>query len=392
MDIYLSSIDWKKLEHAYGSARDVPGLLKKLSSQNDAVLDKIWWKLYGNIYHQGTVFEATAYAVPYLIYLLQQDKTRKKHSILIYLNHLFHGTSYHDVHQSLFEDDAATEDYQNEIIKELEWVGNVKKAVIDGETLYRGFLNSSVEQERMAAIDLLASLAADDRSLLEELIQKCIQIDDSSEKALLLYLLGKYSSLDERILPLLYDGLNTASYPLTRFCSACCLAYIEKEHAPDAACTVLAKACVEADPEMDQEWQSMPFQPMKLIFNAIFFLSFMGKKAKEVIPYLLKSEILGWAGIEGYGNYLLSIVFDDKPCPQGKLFSDFDVYQKMVLKRFADVESLWFSEKCINDTVQRVNNGNTSRIIGEFAFPNTYDSFRNFVYKTMRNEESLNDQ
>lgn len=62
----LADIDWRNLHHAYGSAEDVPDQLRSLAEGDDSVL----WDLFGNIHHQGSVYEATAYAIPFLWRLL----------------------------------------------------------------------------------------------------------------------------------------------------------------------------------------------------------------------------------------------------------------------------------------------------------------------------------
>jgi hypothetical protein len=62
----LHDIDWRNLQHAYGSADDVPDQLLSLAAGDDSVLGD----LFGNIYHQGSVYQATAYAVPFLWRLL----------------------------------------------------------------------------------------------------------------------------------------------------------------------------------------------------------------------------------------------------------------------------------------------------------------------------------
>lgn len=62
----LDKIPWDRLEHAYGSAADVPGLLRTLASEAPADRERASWELFGNIHHQGTVYEASAAAVPFL--------------------------------------------------------------------------------------------------------------------------------------------------------------------------------------------------------------------------------------------------------------------------------------------------------------------------------------
>lgn len=60
----LDDIPWSDLTHAYGSAADVPLLLRKLASEDDGSNPDS--ALYGNIFHQGSRYEATVYAIPFL--------------------------------------------------------------------------------------------------------------------------------------------------------------------------------------------------------------------------------------------------------------------------------------------------------------------------------------
>jgi len=65
----LDAIPWTDLEHAYGSAADVPDLLRKLLDSDPKVRSEVLWTLYGNVFHQGTRYPATPYVVPFLIEL-----------------------------------------------------------------------------------------------------------------------------------------------------------------------------------------------------------------------------------------------------------------------------------------------------------------------------------
>lgn len=64
----LNDIDWHSLQHAYGAADDVPDQLLSLAAGDDSAIEE----LFGSIYHQGSVNEATAYAIPFLWHLLAQ--------------------------------------------------------------------------------------------------------------------------------------------------------------------------------------------------------------------------------------------------------------------------------------------------------------------------------
>lgn len=56
--------NWSKLQHAYGSAVDLPALLGALSPNAE---DPVWDELWGRVCHQGTVYSASAPVLPYLL-------------------------------------------------------------------------------------------------------------------------------------------------------------------------------------------------------------------------------------------------------------------------------------------------------------------------------------
>ena len=65
----IPEVDWDALYHAYGPAGDVPVLLGAATVGDDATRQAAWWELWGNIHHQGSVYEATLPAVDLLISL-----------------------------------------------------------------------------------------------------------------------------------------------------------------------------------------------------------------------------------------------------------------------------------------------------------------------------------
>lgn len=57
---------WADLHHAYGSAADIPDCLRALAGESEEAASEAISELYGSILHQGSVYGATARAVPYL--------------------------------------------------------------------------------------------------------------------------------------------------------------------------------------------------------------------------------------------------------------------------------------------------------------------------------------
>lgn len=62
----LDAVDWAELGHAYGRAQDVPEQLTALCGHDEAARESALRSLSGNIFHQGTRYSASPYAVPFL--------------------------------------------------------------------------------------------------------------------------------------------------------------------------------------------------------------------------------------------------------------------------------------------------------------------------------------
>ncbi|MET7422000.1 HEAT repeat domain-containing protein [Dactylosporangium sp. NPDC005555] len=77
----LDDVDWASLEHAYGPAADVPGHLRGLLDGDAGHRRRALSGLYGGICHQGTRYEASAPAVPFLLELLQDPATPDRAAI-----------------------------------------------------------------------------------------------------------------------------------------------------------------------------------------------------------------------------------------------------------------------------------------------------------------------
>jgi HEAT repeat protein len=88
----LEAIDWHSLKHAYGQASDVPALLYALLSEDEYDRAFAFSLLSETIQHQGSVYDASAYAVPFLFQMLQSPITPDKASVACLLSSLVHGT------------------------------------------------------------------------------------------------------------------------------------------------------------------------------------------------------------------------------------------------------------------------------------------------------------
>ena len=65
----LLDVDWTALEHAYGSAEDVPCLLRGIASDDEDERERALEEFYACVHHQGNVYDATVASLSFLFEL-----------------------------------------------------------------------------------------------------------------------------------------------------------------------------------------------------------------------------------------------------------------------------------------------------------------------------------
>lgn len=250
----LDKIEWAKLGHAYGSADDVPDLLRNLASPDKVARDATYYTLYGNIYHQGTIYEATAYAVPFLIELLQEPSVEDKDQLLLFLNHVMEGTSYNDVHQHLgiFADERNNPEFQAEMQIELYWVKQSFIAVQEGLQVYLRLLDHSLAAVRAASATLLGKFMNDANLSVPKLYACLTQEKETQVQESLIRSLARLASYDSEPIQFI-EKLATDSLikPNLRRVAAVCLLRVAKDKTPDAIVKILTEAVTDYKPSKE---------------------------------------------------------------------------------------------------------------------------------------------
>ncbi|MGW8362896.1 HEAT repeat domain-containing protein [Streptomyces wedmorensis] len=90
----LDDIDWAALGHAYGSAEDVPGQLRAVCGPDEEARESAFRSLFGNIFHQGTRYSASPYAVPFLTRIAVAGPADARGDALLLLTRL--AVDWHD--------------------------------------------------------------------------------------------------------------------------------------------------------------------------------------------------------------------------------------------------------------------------------------------------------
>jgi hypothetical protein len=87
----LRDLPWAEMVSAYGSSEEVPNQIMDLFSADKEERDDAVSELCRNIHHQGTIYFATAYAVPFLIELIAFEDFKCKMDIFFLLGAIYDG-------------------------------------------------------------------------------------------------------------------------------------------------------------------------------------------------------------------------------------------------------------------------------------------------------------
>ncbi|MFD0591832.1 hypothetical protein ACFQZ4_04065 [Catellatospora coxensis] len=78
----VDAVAWHRLHHAYGPATDVPDQLRALRSRDEDRRADALACLSGNVYHQGTRWQASHAVVPFLVALVDDPETPDRAAVV----------------------------------------------------------------------------------------------------------------------------------------------------------------------------------------------------------------------------------------------------------------------------------------------------------------------
>ena len=242
----LHNIDWSSLTHAYGSAADVPGLLRALAADDRQARKDAYWELYGNIFHQGTRYPATAPAVPFLLELLADPHTPDRHELLLLLTHLVTGqfsVAADPVMYAGEQDDGPALDGDDDAAI----LRDIYRAAELGLPLYLHLAqHADTAHLRAAASFLLACLWTHAEAIVPVLRARLAHEPSASARASLAFALGRLQGAGgpDPALLALHDHDPA---PLVRLIAAVGLVRAAAGDAPDAAVATLIAAIHDPD-------------------------------------------------------------------------------------------------------------------------------------------------
>ncbi len=295
----LDTVNWSLLEHAYGPADDVPDLIRALTSPLHETRRRTFRTLYSNIYHQGTVYEATAFTVPFFLELLQGQDVQCKAEILVLLAHLARGYSYIEQHQDLeftfTKEERSSPEFAERLRKEQTWVKNAHEAVGKGFPLYLDLLRHADPMIRMSAAYILARFQEHAARSRPALLSSLRSESDPSAKAGILLSLSALSEHDSPLLNLFMEMMHDSEPRLVRVIAAMQLAQLTGSNPPAEAVQVLLDALAHPE-EVKDGYAELPWSQTDLVGDICEVLCTLAPEniATLAIPVLL--DIFNAAG------------------------------------------------------------------------------------------------
>jgi hypothetical protein len=175
----LEDVPWAKLRHAFGSASDVPSLLRSLVSHDAQVRDKVFSELCNNIWHQGTVYEATPHALPFLIRLMQREDHPERASVACLVASIIAGRGYYEVHSTLIVG-AKPDEFADEIEQERAVVAEVRRIGVDALPALSPFLADPEPEIRASVAEALACYPSRARDFVP-VLQRALSVEEDEE-------------------------------------------------------------------------------------------------------------------------------------------------------------------------------------------------------------------
>ncbi|MFJ8019081.1 HEAT repeat domain-containing protein [Streptomyces sp. NPDC096311] len=92
----MDEVGWASMKHAYGSAEDVPELLRGLASACSQERERALDGMYGAVHHQGDVYDSTLACIPFLFELVGHEELCDRGGVVELLVSIAGGDAFDD--------------------------------------------------------------------------------------------------------------------------------------------------------------------------------------------------------------------------------------------------------------------------------------------------------
>ncbi|WP_173071000.1 PBS lyase [Phytohabitans houttuyneae] len=180
----LDEIDWAAMKHAYGSAAEVPELLRGLVSDDPAVREAALDGMHGAVHHQGDVYACTLAAVPFLLEAAGDRALPGRGGVL----KLLAGIGAAEEDDLDYEDDVEDEEDGEPVM----FFRAARHAVAAGSPLFLELLADPDPEVRQAAPEALLTCRTDVGPLVEALRARLPLEGDAEARAAVVAAVGTF--------------------------------------------------------------------------------------------------------------------------------------------------------------------------------------------------------
>ncbi|GAA3207211.1 HEAT repeat domain-containing protein [Dactylosporangium siamense] len=395
----LSGVPWAKLEHAYGPAADVPDLIRALASVDAPAREEALFRLYSNIFHQGTRYQASAYAVPFLLELLASPRTPDRAQIMELLASLAIGydeawlpdsfpvASYREravggdrmlvaspVASGAEDDDGSyrnlvppDESQQEQLFADVELV--VYDAVRSGVPLYCALLTEEHESDLRVAAAYALSWFPEDAGTSAGPLTYAAGDPDAAVAATALVALGQVGA-DDPFAARIVRAALTDDRDLVRWAAAVALARLHGAAAEPAVAAELLAWTAGGDPGRSE----IPYLEGDVCgYAGLALRQLDGGHAGAVFDALLARTpaVDGVAALTVVGEALRR-AFPAGPVAEDVTFAVLDQPQQRLLRILAENPTTWELDGFAMF-------GNFSSMVGGYRLPGDAEAMRTFV-------------
>jgi hypothetical protein len=309
----IDAVPWAGLKDAYGPSVKTPGHLKKLLSSSADERRDAFDELTCTIYHQGSVYEASLYAIAPVAAMLKRPDVPDPAMILELLHLLGTGSGWHTAHQHLtiVQQAFPKETREAEIQKEVDIGLEIHQALARYLDLFVARLRDSEEAVRLRAGNLL-TIFPEQPSLLGPL-QEVLERDASPRvRTNTLVILEHF--LPEKIALVAEKIFRGTEDPLLKTAAAIRWARLKSAGSPAEAVEWLAGVVESRAEQMQRDYGELPASP-DFWFDASAIFALAGPAmVRRVLPHYTRMVKGNKYNIEGATALLLLAL-----CPDGTL-------------------------------------------------------------------------
>ena len=256
----LDSVPWERYRHAYVQAVDTPTHLGALLSEDAQEREQANYNLAISIAHQGTLYEATSYAVPFLIAIVDAPASQDKGQILATLAVIAEGT-FHNRYiseQQRFLTELDTPEARREVETKRGWVRRAHAAVRAGREVYLRLLSDPDPQTRQEVLGVLVAAFGDNGAGITPTIrQRIASEDDPAQRARLARALAEFVPVDDPTQALLTQVWHADVDAFVQLAAAVALAHGLGEQAPAHVEDTLTHMLVSPEPNIEKRFREI---------------------------------------------------------------------------------------------------------------------------------------